>query len=116
MVGMAWVVAKVSEAYAHVVADVPRDGHCEADSEDGVGDSEDVEIAITKEEQAGGESPERGCYGEHGIGEVGDGEEADSSDDGAPLGWQEAKEAEEDEVLKEKLLYEGPDCISPEGF
>jgi hypothetical protein len=63
-------VSKVAEAYAHVTADGTghRDGHRYA--EDGVYDSQRVEVAITKKEQAGDAAPDEGHDSKDGVREM----------------------------------------------
>jgi hypothetical protein len=69
------VVKKVSAADAHVVRNGGGNGDGESDTKDGVDGSEEIEIAVAEEENAGCESPKKGKGCEDGVGEVGEGEE-----------------------------------------
>lgn len=56
-------VVEIAEAYSHVADDGIGESDGEGDAEDGVGDGERIEVAITKEEQAGGEAEAEGDEG-----------------------------------------------------
>ena len=78
-------------------------------------EAEDVEIAVAKKKQAGGESPEQCDDGEDGVGQMSDAEEPDGDRNRAAAAGHDAQQAEQDEALEEKLLDEGPYGVSPEG-
>ena len=52
MMAVIWPVCEVAQADAHIVGDRTREGDGDADSEDSVGDSEWVEVAVIEEKRA----------------------------------------------------------------
>ncbi len=108
-----WTVFQVAESYLHVVGDGERNGDGQADSEDDVGQAESVEAAVAKEKLAGGQAPDQRDDGENGAGQMGDGEQAGGGDHRHLDVRQESKQAQEKEIQEEKLLKEGPNCVSP---
>ena len=70
MVQVAVRIGEVAEADTHVADDWAGDGDGEADAEDGVGDRQRVEVAITQKELTGDESPEQGDGSEDGVGQM----------------------------------------------
>jgi hypothetical protein len=79
-----------------------------------VHEAQRVEVAVAKEDHAGGESPDESDDGEERIGKVSEGEESTGRDNRAALAGEDAKQAEQNEALQEKLLHERPDGIAPE--
>lgn len=102
MVAIAGVVGRVgevAEADAHVAGERPGQGDGDGDAEDGVRDGEGIEVAIAKEEEAGGESPDEGDDGEDGVGQVGEREGKACGEGGETGTGDEALKAREEEVL-----------------
>ena len=103
----------VSKSYAHVVVHVIgyRDG--EGDTEKEVNDSDGIEIAISQEECAGGDSPDQSDSDEKRVWNVREGKhQCGEKDRGGAFG-KHPEQSGENEGLQNKLLERCPDKVSP---
>lgn len=94
-------VVDVAQADAHVVQDIRRNGDGYADTEDGMGDGQRINVARAEEDEAGGQSPDHGQRRKDWIGQVGEREYA-GRDEGSHSGLgNNAQKARKEVSLQE---------------
>ncbi len=108
------VITQVAESDAHVVVQGGWNGDGNGETEDGVGETQRVEIAVTQEQGAGGNSPDERCNHEHWVGNMGAGEEAGGDQDRQRRCAEDAEQAQQKIFLQNELLQEGPEDVAPD--
>ena len=84
---------EVSESYAHIVVHGSGNSDGDAYAEDGMRESQGIDVAVAKEEQAAGESPDQGDRCKDRVGQVREREEECGYGCGEWSGGQQAQES-----------------------
>ncbi len=94
-------------AYAQFVEPGVGSAYSQGESEDGMNDSYDVEVALAGVDGGEGHSGEKGDQGKTGVGQMRHRKNRSGENQGAGAGDQGAQHAQT-EALQHELLHEGP--------
>jgi hypothetical protein len=107
------VVEKITKTDAHVVMYGVGNGDGDAEAEDSMDESEGIEAAVPEKDGASDQTPDQGRDRQERIWEMDYRKHACGGDDGAFWAGHQAEQSQQEEVLKDELLKEGPENVSP---